>query len=483
MIKVCIADDEEYVLKSIEQRIEKTEYELLVAGTAKNGVEAYELYDKVKPDIYFVDINMPLCNGLDFIERVRKSDPQSITKFIIISGYDDFAYMKKAIRTGVTNYIMKPIQHNEFIETLQQACESLKVIKERKRSELNESFIFFEDYISLNPAFSGTALLFYGEHILDKLQNELLVLTQKEKNIFRKNWDRIKFHGIPDLVLMLGNEIWLNEQDICSIWNQMQKFGELYLVYKQERAMPLSMAAEEIEDTLNNRFWQGAMHILKSSPLKKEEADVDLSKLELMMESSNKERCQETVLEIFNKVFTDIRYRSRLKHVYNSILFLIANKYAQNNLEIPEKLKIELYPFSLAKCKDRKEVEEKVIQHTLLLQNKLIQSTKKKDLVDKVIQYLETHFADEITLTEIAGEFFIVPNYLAKRFKEKKNCTVMQYLEDIRMKKAKEYLDLSDLNIMEIANKVGYTDANYFTRAFRKTYGMSPRSYRGAIKE
>ena len=95
MIKICIADDEEYVLKSIRRRIEQSGLDVEIAGTAKNGVEAYELYEKVNPDIYYVDINMPLCSGLDFVERVRTLDKNSITKFIIVSGYDDFAYMKK----------------------------------------------------------------------------------------------------------------------------------------------------------------------------------------------------------------------------------------------------------------------------------------------------------------------------------------------------------------------------------------------------
>ena len=59
MIKICIADDEEYVLKSIRRRIEQSGLDVEIAGTAKNGVEAYELYEKVNPDIYYVDINMP----------------------------------------------------------------------------------------------------------------------------------------------------------------------------------------------------------------------------------------------------------------------------------------------------------------------------------------------------------------------------------------------------------------------------------------
>lgn len=105
MYSICIADDEKYVLKSIAQRISSSGMELEVVGMAGNGLEALELYDREQPDIFFVDINMPVVNGLDFIERIRKKDPDVRTRFIIISGYDDFAYMKKAIQLGVINYI------------------------------------------------------------------------------------------------------------------------------------------------------------------------------------------------------------------------------------------------------------------------------------------------------------------------------------------------------------------------------------------
>ena len=87
MWKVCVADDEKYVQKSIAQRIESSGMEIEVAGTAGNGMEALLLYEKMRPDIFFVDINMPVINGLDFIERIRRQYPEAHTRFIIISGY------------------------------------------------------------------------------------------------------------------------------------------------------------------------------------------------------------------------------------------------------------------------------------------------------------------------------------------------------------------------------------------------------------
>ena len=108
MYKICIADDEAYIVKSIEQRILQSGFVVEIAGCAANGAEALELYQEQKPDIFYVDVNMPGMSGLEFIEQVRLLDEESVTKFIVISGYDDFTYMKNAIQLGVVNYIMKP---------------------------------------------------------------------------------------------------------------------------------------------------------------------------------------------------------------------------------------------------------------------------------------------------------------------------------------------------------------------------------------
>ena len=91
---------------------------------------------------------MPVVNGLDFIERIRKKDPDVRTRFIIISGYDDFAYMKKAIQLGVINYIKKPILQQEFTDMLRDVCRQLD--EEREKEEKKEENIYsWTDFLQL----------------------------------------------------------------------------------------------------------------------------------------------------------------------------------------------------------------------------------------------------------------------------------------------------------------------------------------------
>jgi len=103
---------------------------------------------------------------------------------------------------------------------------------------------------------------------------------------------------------------------------------------------------------------------------------------------------------------------------------------------------------------------------------------EKNEIVENVVQYIWNHYQEELTLTGLAHEFFLAPTYLARKFRNKKNISVMQFLEECRIRKAAELLKESELSITEVAGQVGYTDTNYFSRVFKKVHGKTPKDYR-----
>lgn len=476
MYKVCIADDEEFVLESVRWRIQQSVIELEIAGVARNGIEAYELYEKVCPDIYFVDVNMPLCSGLDFVERVRNLDKNSITKFIIISGYDDFKYMKKAIHAKVSNYILKPIQQQEFTDTLKEVCASLDEIKRKQYEEYGRQWEYFRDFAQRKPVFSGTAVLLYEEGILGKIQKT--EDAERFAGTFpHKIWTGIRFHESDNLALMLGEDIWLNERKICDVWEKCGQRG-CYLVYKTGKNMDAVGLMWELESTLNVRFWNGSLHLLAAQSVEKQPEEIGLEDLDRAIEDLREEKWQGQLNLIFDKIFESKKNRGILCDFYHSVLILAADKYRQHNFDIPENLKRELYPYALDNCADQGEIRNKINEYIKLIHGKIVQDAGRNDLADQAAAYLEVHYTEDISLSELANEFFVAPGYLAKKFKEKLDITVMQYLENCRMKSAERLLVSTDMNVTEIARSIGYNDANYFTRVFKKKYGMSPRDFR-----
>jgi len=127
MLKILIADDERIIREGLSEAIDWKSIGLELVGTASDGEEALLLAQKTKPDICLVDIMMPVVNGLDFIERMRKI--QKDVLFIIITGYDEFEYAQKAIKLKIFDYLLKPIDEDELENVLKNAIEKIKYQK------------------------------------------------------------------------------------------------------------------------------------------------------------------------------------------------------------------------------------------------------------------------------------------------------------------------------------------------------------------
>ncbi|AOY77034.1 response regulator transcription factor [Clostridium formicaceticum] len=124
MLKVLIADDEPKIRKGIKLWIGENTYPFEVVGEAKNGREALEFTTKTSPELFLVDINMPMVNGLDFISQLKKLCPNSIV--VIITGYDHFEYAHRAIKLQVFDYLLKPVSKSDFNHLLKRITEEFQ---------------------------------------------------------------------------------------------------------------------------------------------------------------------------------------------------------------------------------------------------------------------------------------------------------------------------------------------------------------------
>jgi len=120
VIKVMIVEDEQYLRKGLILSTPWERYGCRVVGEAGNAIEGLGLARKLKPDIVITDIKMPRMSGLEMIEQLQ---PQLECEFILISGYNDFAYAKQALKYGVKGYLVKPIDDDELDEVLRGTVE------------------------------------------------------------------------------------------------------------------------------------------------------------------------------------------------------------------------------------------------------------------------------------------------------------------------------------------------------------------------
>lgn len=135
MIKAFIVDDEIFIIKGLMKKIKWEDFFIHVVGTATDGIEAYNMILEHKPDIVITDIRMPGMDGLELIESLKKKLPDIY--FIIISGYDDFCYLQKALRIGAFDYILKPIDGGDLETILVRAIKQIRDSSE-DGAEINE---------------------------------------------------------------------------------------------------------------------------------------------------------------------------------------------------------------------------------------------------------------------------------------------------------------------------------------------------------
>jgi two-component system response regulator YesN len=134
MIKLLIADDEPKILRGLKKSLNWEEWNIEIVGEAEDGEIAFEMAKQLQPDILFLDINMPFLNGLDLIKKLNSELPSSIV--IVISGYDEFAYAQEAIRLGVFQYILKPVNTEDLRNAVEQAVQ-LHEEKTKKNNYIN----------------------------------------------------------------------------------------------------------------------------------------------------------------------------------------------------------------------------------------------------------------------------------------------------------------------------------------------------------
>ena len=131
-MKVVIADDENRICRLIQALVDWDEIGLELAGFASNGIEALALLKREHPDILITDIRMPGCDGLDLIRRAHEICPD--LQIVIISGYANFSYAQAALKYGVYDYLLKPINKEELCETLEGRCEKAPSAYDREAS-------------------------------------------------------------------------------------------------------------------------------------------------------------------------------------------------------------------------------------------------------------------------------------------------------------------------------------------------------------
>jgi two-component system response regulator YesN len=487
MYDVCIADDEVLIQKSITARLRASGNPIRVSGCADNAEKAMGLYWTSRPDIFFVDINMPGTDGLSMVRRIREEDPACTTKFIIITGYDDFTHMREAIRSGVMDYLKKPITTEEFNAVINSA---IKVIQqERKKPPRNENGIIpYEEYIADTPKIlnGGTLLAVYAPNPeLLNIPSETnpegagnripVLLSGDEKN----ECLCLDFPIIGNLRFYYAPGTPVSRRILLQNFNPLVSTAGMFFVYVHPESERLDLLTERIDQSMNLRFLR---HGIAECIPQRITSAADMGLLDYTLDHGQSDAGRKAINGYLRRIIFDEGTIPELSVLYRQIILLLINKHAANHLPIPNPLKAGFSPFALCRYPSLESLRDQLCGVIAALTQKIGEKGRGGELISTICEYLKQNYMENITQNDLASHFYVTPPYLSRRFKEKMGTTYGEYLENIRMEKALEYLEESEAQIVEISEKVGYKDPNYFTKVFKKKYQKSPSDYRTHLK-
>ncbi|MGX6961212.1 response regulator transcription factor [Vagococcus xieshaowenii] len=532
---ILLVDDEQEIRDGMSRQIPWNQCGFELLTTAENGLEALELVERLKPDVIITDIKMPFMSGLEFINKASQISP--LTKFIVCSGFDDFEYAQQAISLSVFSYVLKPISSNEFVNVLVNLKQKMDSEWKEKKESLSlknqlassESIIYDNFLISCmqgaieeNQMATFSKLIGFNQeqsycvfslrvdksnHLLSKTEiksNHQDLLVYAIKNIFDE-WliQRYSIHSLligKDLfyIIEIEDEQEINQLmiDLNALCKQSTKLSDAYVFggvsFLTNRLSKLSQATHQaitavqystMLDLENNfvTFMGDVKDRLDISYLSIEED----SKLITLIKKGTAIEIETIIHDIFNEIeekkFSIKSYHLYIIDIFNSII-KTANLYKIKNDELfgdtvpniteilskhPKHI-IESWLIGL--CKNINE---------MILHNN---EKTRKNIIDDSLDYINREFDNpDLTVELISKKLYLSSTYFSTLFKREMGQSFISYLTEIRLSKARYYLEKTNDKNYIIAEKIGYSDPNYFGYVFKKKYGISPKQYRQTL--
>ena len=533
MLKVFLVEDEFVVREGIKKNIDWKSHGYDFCGEASDGELAFPMIQKAKPDIVITDIRMPFMDGLELSKLIKKELPQ--IEIIILTGHGEFEYAKEAIKLGIAEYLLKPINGEELLSEVDRVA--LKIEERRKEREIREKYIkemeenslkerkdLFQYLVTGNKSMSellglaqklemDLSAMWYNivllkfqsrNHAHDEYSGSLIEIEQKLDHIsvndkqvlvFDRNLEGkallFKADSKEELLELQKSAIEKIEA-VMKEYEHVRYFGGIGVPVNRLRELPVSF--ERASHAFAHRYLVEESRIINSSDMKQsvysDETDFDINDVSPKQLDRNKIReflktgDREESIYFVEEFFKDLRTNAMKSVMFRQYIIMDAYFCVIDFLEGLQIPKSEIEPLDITSGILQNEEAAmsyvvKIIAKALELRDKSA-SNRYGDVVDEVMAYIEKNYADEeLSLNLIASHVNFSPNHLSMVFSQQTGQTLIKYVTDYRMNKAKELLRCTNKKSSIVSMEVGYKDPHYFSYLFKKTQGMTPTQYRG----
>lgn len=500
MYSLLIIDDEPFICKGIHAKISRINNPKIThIQECYDSIEALRLIKASPPDIVITDMKMPNLSGLELIQSLDLTKIKS--KFLVLSGHDDYHYVRESFHYGVIDYLLKPINLEELSEQLEHIVKLLDSGRDHQ-SILDKDLGTMINNLALNT--SGEAKMEAYQYIQAKLgktfyQFAAVTLPKSDNSLELSEIVTTIFDHFPIGVTFLG--YYDLHHYIIFIFNYDDEKLQLtianYLVtrlreLKRDNFYNIKIALTSCKDSLRdiNQLF-GQLHNILNTRIVYEPyslmlldtlTDERITNSETAFYSSINQWCftkNYSALHTFidsyfvTKKISDIDFHA-MKKTY---LYLLQKM--NTLLDSSNPIGIDLFSKTYDAFETMTELRIYLKDCLFKLQHH-IESVDHQGitLIDSAITYINSHLHEELSMLDVCTHLSINYSYFSKLFKQTMSISFKKYLIQARMEKAKKLMHNPTNRIYEIALQVGYENAQNFSRAFKGHFGYSPKEYR-----
>lgn len=517
MYRVMIVDDEQLIRITLKNMMDWQALDCAILALAKDGEEAWQIYQEAHPEIVITDLKMPKMDGIELIQRIKKDNPN--TQIIALSNHSDFELVKEAMKAGAYDYLLKvTLEEEELAEAIKQVKERCRVedntINRRYESileKLQHYLILRKSNHEVNPVEMNEILTcplfdkFRGNYQLAYFRVDNINLYYQSKKgsheMMKRNLHDIISETIPNFlhsqIVFISNHsgiiLFQNKEKlrVLNTCNSIMRNVEQYM------DMQLSITLSDIHQGLDD-FSDVYDSVLESHEMRFYVGEGILIQVE---ELATFNRLHMDQVNFHTQILEAVSSRdfSRMKEINDAFMMYMKEAFIRpsdvldyvvfifNNIEGNElakgvKTNFEFHDIisMVHQCETIDRLDKIMKQAFTMIEKWLLDSTSnryRQDITD-IIAYIEKNYTKKITLKMIADTFNINESYLSRMFKNETGKNLIYFINECKMRKARELLCDPKIMVKEAAYAVGIEDQFYFNKVFKKFYNVSPSDFR-----
>ncbi len=544
MIRMIIADDEYIVRDGLKNIIPWEDYGIEVAGEAVDGQEALELCLELKPDVLLTDIRMPIMDGLEVAMELKEMGKD--IKIIIVSGVQDFEYAKTALSINAVGYILKPVKIPELEQTVKKVVEGIDQERRKKLELQNlqkqlhvnlpairEKFVRSwvtgmyrrEDEIAASLDYLGIPLKADESMLAAVLQIDEYFKASKDLS---ENDKQLLFFSISNILEEIigshgaGACSCINDNEFVIIFNEKTLESGKHLAICNEFILSINKylkidvsvgVGRSVAQVLHlSASYKDALMALQHSFYTGKNSLLDINDIIHVSgnDSGRKDLFYPNLYEQENRIINSMRLGNiddvgkdtdELFAELSRLKGCLPSDYVQN-------ICLEMFHGASRALYELKEDIDQIIPNRPELMNAIYKTgnifdmqnmlkttfveiashfakkytQKNTKIIEKIKEIIEERYSENIGTTSISDEIYLSPNYISLIFKQETGMTITEYITRVRMENAKKLLSSSAMKVLEVAEKVGFENAHYFSTVFRKYTGIHPQKFRTNIQ-